>query len=169
MKAYFQPYISSSNNSFTLKHTIIMPLWLIFHPSDTFTDDVSKEALATDITKIYTSIGLPAFYVVTNFIEMAGNTMLVGGKKITKDKPFIRIAIEHIAVNLPNEDEAYKKATNAVDAALKPHVADKGYDWEFHIDETERRLWKINGMFPPEFKSEGERVWREENQAVPLE
>ena len=146
-----------------------MPLWLIFHPDGTFEDDASKEALAADITKIYTGIGLPAFYVITNFIKMSGNTMLVGGKKISPDKPFIRIAIEHIAVNLPNEDNAYKKTANAVDAALKPHVADKGYDWEFHIDETERRLWKINGMFPPEFQGEGERIWREENRAVPLE
>lgn len=146
-----------------------MPLWLIFHPDGTFEDDASKEALAADITKIYTSIGLPAFYVVANFIKMPGNTMLMGGKKISKDRPFIRVAIEHIAVTLPNEDEVYRKTANAVDAALKPHVADKGYDCEFHIDETERRLWKINSMFPPEFKSEGERIWREENRAVPLE
>lgn len=146
-----------------------MPLWLIFHPDGTFEDDASKEALAADIVKIYTSAGLPAFYVVTNFIKMPGNTILVGGKKLSKDKPFIRLAIEHIAVTLPDEDETYKKVANAVDAALKPHIADKGYDWEFHIDETERRLWKINGMFPPAFGSEGERIWYQENWAVPLE
>ena len=146
-----------------------MPLWLIFHPDGTFEDDASKEALAADITKIYTSVGLPAFYVITNFIKMPGNTMLVGGKRVSKDKPFIRLAIDHIAVTLPNEDETYKSMANSVDNALKPHVADKGYDWEFHINETERRLWKINGIFPPAFKSEGERIWREKNQAVPLE
>lgn len=145
-----------------------MPLWLIFHPDGTFEDDASKEALAADITKIYTSAGLPAFYVTTNFIKMPGNTMLVGGKKVSKDRPFIRLSIDHIAVALPNEDESYKRIANAVDSALKPHIADKGYDWEFHIDETERRMWKINGIFPPAFKSEGERIWREENQAVPL-
>ncbi|KAJ4987179.1 hypothetical protein SVAN01_07331 [Stagonosporopsis vannaccii] len=146
-----------------------MPLWLIFHPDGTFEDDASKEALSTDITKIYTSIGLPAFYVVTNFIKMPGNTMWVGGKKISKEKPFIRFAIEHIAVTLPDEDAVYKRTANRVDEALKPHVADKGYDWEFHIDETERRLWKINGFFPPAFQSEEEKIWSKENRAVPLE
>jgi hypothetical protein len=146
-----------------------MPLWLIFHPDGTFEDDASKEALAVDITKIYTSAGLPAFYVITNFIKMPGNTMLVGGKRLSKDKPFIRVAIEHIAVRLPDEDEVYKSISNRVDEALKPHVADKGYDWEFHVDETERRLWKINGMFPPAFKSEEEKIWVKENRAVPLE
>lgn len=100
---------------------------------------------------------------------MPGNTMWVGGKKLSKDKPFIRLAIEHIAVTLPNEDEVYRNTANKVDAALKPHVADKGYDWEFHIDETERRLWKINGMFPPAFKSEGEKIWVKENRAVRLD
>lgn len=33
-----------------------MPLWLIFHPDGTFEDDESKEALSTDITKIYTGV-----------------------------------------------------------------------------------------------------------------
>jgi hypothetical protein len=143
-----------------------MPLWLIFHPDGTFEDDASKEALAADITKIYTSVGLPAFYVVTNFIKMPGNTMLVGGKKVDKDKPFIRIAIEHIAVRLPNEDEVYREIANGVDATLKPHIADKGYNWEFHIDETERRLWKINGLFPPTFGSKEEKTWASEDRAV---
>lgn len=97
---------------------------------------------------------------------MPGNTMWVGGKKLTK--PFIRVAIEHIAVTLPNEDEVYQNTANKIDAALKPHVLDKGYDCEFHVDETERRLWKINGMFPPAFKSEKEKIWVQENRAVPL-
>lgn len=163
-----------------------MLLWLVFHPDGTFEDDASKEALSTDITKIYTGIGwvtsasenqnsshqcnsLPAFYVVVNFIKMPGNTMWVGGKKLSKDRPFVRVAIEHIAVTLANEDKAYQRTANAVDGALKPHVADKGYDYEFHIDETERRLWKINGMFPPAYKSEEEKIWVEENRAVPFE
>ncbi|KAJ4408156.1 hypothetical protein N0V91_003504 [Didymella pomorum] len=144
-----------------------MPLWLIFHPDGTFEDDASKEALCTDVTKIYTGVGLPAFYVVVNFIKMPGNTMWVGGKKLTK--PFIRVAIEHIAVTLPNEDEVYKNTANKIDATLKPHVLDKGYDCEFHVDETERRLWKIQGMFPPPFKSEGEKTWARENRPAPLE
>lgn len=146
-----------------------MPLWLIFHPDGTFEDEASQEALSKDITKFYTALGLPAFYVVVNFIKMPGNTMWVGGERLSKDKPFIRIAIEHIAVTLPNEDEVYKRTANAVDAALKPHVADKGYNWEFHIDETERRLWKVNGIFPPSFGSEEEKIWVNENRAVPLE
>jgi hypothetical protein len=146
-----------------------MPLWLIFHPDGTFEDDASKEALAADITKIYTGVGLPAFYVVANFIKMPASTMFMGGKAIGRDKPFIRLAIEHIAVTQPNEDEAYKRVANRVDAAIKPHISDKGYDWEFHIDETERRLWKINGMFPPPWGSEGEKIWSEKNRAVPLE
>lgn len=95
--------------------------------------------------------------------------MWVGGKKVKKERPFIRLAIEHIAVTLPNEDEVYKKTANKVDAAIKPHISDKGYDWEFHIDETERRLWKINGIFPPAFKSEEEKVWARENRAVSFE
>lgn len=105
--------------------------------------------------------------MVVNFIKMPGNTMWVGGKKLSK--PFVRVAIEHIAVTLPNEDEVYKNTANKIDAILKPHVLDKGYGCEFHVDETERRLWKVQGMFPPPFKSEGEKIWVKENRPVPLE
>ncbi|KAH7089276.1 putative oxalocrotonate tautomerase [Paraphoma chrysanthemicola] len=143
-----------------------MPLWLIFHTEDTFQDVPSKRAVTQDITKIYTSIGLPPFYVVVNFIKMATGDQWIGGE-IKSDKPFVRVAIEHIAVNLPNEDAVYDRTARAIDKALKPHVADKGYDWEFHIDETDRRLWKVNGLIPPAWKSEQEKIWFKENRPVP--
>lgn len=65
---------------------------------------------------------------------------------------------EHIAVRLENEDLAYKGTADAFDKALKPHVADKGYEWEFHVDETERRLWRVNGLIPPPFGSDVEQL-----------
>ncbi|KAF9631926.1 Tautomerase [Lasiodiplodia theobromae] len=144
-----------------------MPLWLFFHPPGAFTDDESKRALSEDVTKIYTSIGLPAFYVVVQFIELPRNKVWVGGK--LPEKPFIRVVIEHIAVRLPDEDDAYKRTTARVDATLKPHIADKGYDWEYHIDETDRRLWKINGLAPPAWKSEAEQFWFQENKPLSWE
>ncbi|KAH7357494.1 putative oxalocrotonate tautomerase [Pyrenochaeta sp. MPI-SDFR-AT-0127] len=142
-----------------------MPLWLIFHPEGTFEELASKRDLTQDITKIYTDIGLPSFYVVVNFIKTSAGDTWVGGEHVTK-KPFIRLVAEHIAVNMPNNDEAYKRVTTRIDQALKPHIADKGYNWEFHVDETERRLWKVNGMIPPAFGSEEEKLWVKENRAV---
>ncbi|KAK6209806.1 hypothetical protein QIS74_11390 [Colletotrichum tabaci] len=146
-----------------------MPLWIIYHPEGTFEDDASKEAFSADITKFYTNIGLPAFYVVANFIKLPQGAMWVGGKKLSKDKPFIRISIEHIAVNLPDDDKIFRQVADDVDAILKPHVADKGYDWEFHIDETDRRLWKVQGLHAPAFGSAEEKIWVKENRAIPWE
>lgn len=143
-----------------------MPLWLIFYPEGHFQDTAARKALTQDITKIYTDIGLPPFYVVVNFIKVGPQDMWIGGEQKT-DKPFIRFVIEHIAVNLPDDDIAMDKTARRIDQALKPHVADKGYDWEFHVDETDRRLWKVNGLVPPKFGSEQEKVWVKENRAVP--
>ncbi|EKG12659.1 Tautomerase [Macrophomina phaseolina MS6] len=143
-----------------------MPLWIIYHPPGTFEDDASKEALSKDITKIYAEAGLPAFYVIVNFVKLPTSDTWVGGEP-RKANPFIRMTIDHIAVRLPNKDQAYYNTTKRIDAALKPHIADKGYDWEYHVDETERRLWKINGLIPPPFKSEEERIWAKENKPVP--
>ncbi|KAA8644985.1 hypothetical protein EYZ11_008715 [Aspergillus tanneri] len=147
-----------------------MPLWQIYHPPGSFEDDSSRAAFAEDITKIYTSHGLPAFYVVINFIKLDHQDIFVGGKQKTKtEKLFIRLVITHIAVKLPDEDAAFLQMTSRIDQALKPHIIDKGWDFEYHVDETDRRLWKINGIIPPPFRSEEEKIWSRENRPVPYE
>ncbi|KAG2420156.1 hypothetical protein HFD88_004956 [Aspergillus terreus] len=145
-----------------------MPLWLIFHTPNTFEDVGSKQALVDDVTKIYTNFGLPPFYVVVNFIRLSGEDVWVGGERRT-ERPFVRIMIDHIAVRLENDDSMYKRTADAINNALKPHLEDKGYGWEFHVDETERRLWRINGLIPPPFKSDDERKWAKENKASPYD
>lgn len=117
---------------------------------------------------MYIELGLPAFYVVTTFIPLPAEDLLVGGEP-QDGNPFIRIVITHVAINMPDEDAVYKRSTSRIDQILKPHVADLGYNWEYHVDETERRLWKINGMIPPPWKSEEESLWGKENRAVPYD
>ncbi|PYH68334.1 tautomerase family protein [Aspergillus vadensis CBS 113365] len=148
-----------------------MPLWQIYHPPTTFTTPPSKHSFAQDITKFYTELGLPAFYVVVNFIQTQPDDVYVGGtpKHPTDDKPFVRIVITHIALHVPDSDAAYARTTSRLDSVLKPHLLDKGYDFEYHVDETDRRLWKINALVPPPFGSEGERMWVKENRAVEYE
>jgi hypothetical protein len=145
-----------------------MPLWQIYHPPGTYEDPKSKVAFAEDITKMYTNIGLPAFYVIVAFIPLPSGDLLVGGKTVV-GTPFVRIVITQIAVRLPNEDASYNRNTSNIDKVLATHVADKGYNWEYHVDETERRLWKINGMKPPPWKSEKEKLWLEKNRPVPYD
>lgn len=147
-----------------------MPLWQIYHPPGTFEDNATKQAFAEDITKIYTAVGLPAFYVVTHFNKMDNSNVYLSGKPSAEnEKPFVRVVITHIAVRLPDTDAAYLQMTSRLDVVMKAHLLDKGYDFEYHVDETERRLWKINSLIPPPFKSEEERVWVKENRPVPYE
>ncbi|TEY82966.1 hypothetical protein BOTCAL_0026g00300 [Botryotinia calthae] len=140
-----------------------MPLWIIHHPKHVFDDEKSKKSLSQDITKLYTDVGLPAFYVVIVFTEVSDVNMYVGGGQATT--PFIRIAVDHIAVHI-QDPKVYAEWTSKVDAALKPHIEDKGYNWEYHIDETERRLWKINGMYAPPFGSQSEKAWVAANKPL---
>lgn len=145
-----------------------MPLWQIYHPSTAFQDAESKKLFAEDITKIYIDLGLPAFYVVIHFYELEDDNVFVGGKPVS-DKPFIRVVIKHIAVRIPDADQAYLRTTSRLDKIMKPHLLDKGYDFEYHVEETERRLWKINSLIPPPFKSDEEQVWVQKNAALPYE
>jgi hypothetical protein len=39
---------------------------------------------------------------------------------------------------------------------LKPYVADRGYEWELHVEEGPRELWLIDGIAPPPSFSEDE-------------
>ncbi|KAE8354579.1 putative oxalocrotonate tautomerase [Aspergillus coremiiformis] len=147
-----------------------MPLWQIYHPAGTFEDKTSKKAFAEDITKMYTTLGLPAFYVVVNFFKMDGGDIYVGGQTRTAtDKPFVRVIVTHIAIHLPDDDSVYLCTTSRIDKIVKPHLLDKGYDFEYHVDETERRLWKINSLIPPRHKSAEERIWVDKNRAVPYD
>lgn len=64
--------------------------------------------------------------------------------------------------------EHYQDILNRVEAAFAPTFKERGLDWEFHIEQMERELWRINGINPPPTNSEGEKLWREENRPVPL-
>ncbi|KAE8141912.1 putative oxalocrotonate tautomerase [Aspergillus pseudotamarii] len=147
-----------------------MPLWQIYHPPGTFTTSTEKAAFAQAITENYTSVGLPAFYVVVQFHQLDPTNVFVGGHPRPETaRPFVRIVIAHIAIRLPDTDAAYDQAASKIDRVLKPHALDKGYDVEYHVDETERRMWKINGLIPPPWKSDAELLWVRENRPVVYE
>ncbi len=138
-----------------------MPLWTIYHPADAFSD-VDKAELAEKITDIYGAV-MPRFYVGIVFQAIEARNFYVGGKPAER---FVRMVMEHIARSFPNI-ESSRRFIDRVNAILKPYLADKGYDWEFHIDETPIDYWSINGHYPPKPDTEDERRWRAENRPSP--
>ncbi|KAL8377225.1 hypothetical protein RB595_008076 [Gaeumannomyces hyphopodioides] len=146
-----------------------MPLWLIYHPSKVFTDPESKRALAADITSIYTGVGLPPFYVAVNFIQLPAGDMFSGGESLVGKTPFVRISVSHVARRLPEDEQVYRRFTDSLNRMLKPHLTDEGFDWEFIIAETDRRLWVTSGLYPPESGSEAEKLWVVQDKPVDYE
>jgi hypothetical protein len=39
--------------------------------------------------------------------------------------------------------------------------------WEYHIEESNRDLWRVQGLVPPPLGSEGFKLWEREGRAVP--
>ncbi|KAI8934299.1 hypothetical protein NX059_009038 [Plenodomus lindquistii] len=158
-----------------------MPLWIIYHPPSTFQDAESKRGLSKAITDIYTLSNLPAFYVNVLFQVIQADSFLIGGvarpspeseaDKPGPDssKPFIRITVEHIALDSPTNPRHRASMLRRMDAALKPYIEDKGYDWEYSIVDTNRDLWKVQGLVPPMPNSEADLEWRKLNRPVPFE
>lgn len=139
-----------------------MPFWKVYHPVGAFTAD-DKRALSERITELYR--GLPKFYVIVAFQEIAPDSLYMGGKPADN---FVRIWADHIARQFPPDAKQLKAKWMAkVEAALAPYIKDRGRDWEIHIDETPFDLWRIQGMAPPPPNSEYEKLWIEENRPAP--
>ncbi|MFF2617938.1 tautomerase family protein [Kitasatospora sp. NPDC058046] len=139
-----------------------MPLWHVYHPPGTY-DPGQKKQLSTDITGFYTRFGLPRFYVVVIFHEVAADSFHVGGQP---HGAAVRVVVEHIARHTEDPD-LRRRTREALAALLAPHTTDRGLYCEFHVDETPRNLWMIDGLTPPPEQSETEKLWARENRPLP--
>lgn len=138
-----------------------MPLWNIHHTPDVFTA-AEKEALAAAITDQYSAIGLPRFYVVVLFHEVAPQDFFIGG---TSAPVAVRIAIDHIARHAADSTSRTQIA-HWVRGMVAPSLArHPDLQWEFHVDDTSEDMWMINGLVPPPAQSEAERTWAAANRS----
>jgi phenylpyruvate tautomerase PptA (4-oxalocrotonate tautomerase family) len=156
-----------------------MPLWQLFVPENAYTSE-EKAEMASKITNIYSSdwsrenfgFELPKFYTSVVFHEIKADSFYVGGE--SRDQ-FIQIEVVHIART--NEgaaalagitvEEILRRYFENVNGLLKPYIADRGYEVEFHVETAPFETWQIDGMTPPPPYSVAERRWFEENRSSP--
>jgi len=136
-----------------------MPLWQIYHPQGAYTAQ-DRQELSLKITKLYRRAGLPAFYVNVLFQEMAPGSFFVGGES---DDEYVRIVIDHIARRM--ESEMFPLFMDAVHKLIAPWVANRGYRFEIHGDETPFEFWTVQGLTPPPAGSDEEKRWARDNFA----
>lgn len=143
-----------------------MPMWHIYCPADAYTAD-DKKALATSVTDLYAaepSPRLPRFYVSLVFQELPADCFYIGGEPRNN---FVRIWIDHIAVHMHTDTERHNSFMRRMHAAIGPWVSDRGLDYEVHVDETPRALWSVQGLRPPEWRSDEEKQWYQDNRPSP--
>ena len=136
-----------------------MPLWKIYHPVGAFTAE-DKHAFARRITELYGF--LPKFYVNVIFQEVPRDSFYIGGEPVDN---FIRLSIEHIARTTSDDQKGWW--LDLTNKAIGPFVKDRGFNWEFHIDETPFEFWSVQGYRPPPAGSEDEKRWARENKPSP--
>ncbi|KAF0317092.1 hypothetical protein GQ607_015679 [Colletotrichum asianum] len=112
-----------------------IPKWIFNCAAGTFTAD-DKKQIADGMTKIYTSVGLPAFYCHTHFIELAPENTYAGGQRQTN---FTTVSIYHIARGFDNPEIEFF-FFKALDDVLRPVLEPKGIEWESGIYEARREL-----------------------------
>ena len=140
-----------------------MPYHRIYHTTGTFTEE-HKEEMVKKITALYVSAGLPAFYVVVNFIEIPEKSFFVGGKR---SKQLVRVIAQHLARQLA-WDIQKQRFMEAYEAILAPFIIDRGYDCETTVEECDANMWRENGLVPPLPGSEAEKEWVRQNKPVPF-
>jgi len=137
-----------------------MPFWKIHHPKDIYSFE-DKQQIAGRLTDIYAPF-MPRFYVNVLFEEVEASSFFIGGKSHGQ---FVRIAIDHIARTM--NDETVIRFIDRVNIVIAPWVADRGLDWELHIDETPMNMWSVQGYYPPQMGTvDGDR-WTAENKPSP--
>ncbi|KAJ9610717.1 hypothetical protein H2200_005494 [Cladophialophora chaetospira] len=153
-----------------------MPLWRIFSNPKTFSP-AQRSGLAKAITALYVSRGLPAFYVNVLFIDLPDNdgaspSCFVGGEP---NPNFVRIVVEQIARTMPSPDteEGRKRRAGWMDMineTVKTWIIDRSeLDWELHIYETPRDLWRVQGLDAPPDGSKSAQLWFDQNKPVPYD
>src|SRR3954451_23096120 len=139
-----------------------MPMWHIHCPPDAYTAQ-DKQALAAAITDLYANfVRLPRFYVSVVFQELPADCFFIGGEP--RDD-FVRISIDHIAVS--SEEKYQDSFMRRINRTIDPWVRERGFDYEVPCDETPRGLWSVQGLKPPEWGSDEEKRWTQENRASP--
>jgi hypothetical protein len=142
-----------------------MPLWRIYHATGTLSPP-DQAQLARLITDLYSNAPatLPAFYVDVIYIEVPANKFFVAGHP---RNDFVRFSIEHPAVHLNNEPTHMTRFHEAIDNVLVHFLKERGLEWEYSVVNGIREEWKFNGLTPPPFLSDAERLWAKEGRPVP--
>ena len=139
-----------------------MPLWNIYHTSPIFTSEATRTDFASTITKLYTDGGLPGFYVVVQFIPLPPTNVFVAATA-RDTKPFVRLVVQHMAVHRHEGPGDFAgRFSDKINEALRPFIREKGYDWEITVSDTPRDFWRFNGIAPPPWRSEAEKIWAKE-------
>ena len=146
-----------------------MPLWDINYTAGGLSAQ-QRQSLADAITKIYTTLGLPPFYVQVRFRESAPTSLFVGGQDYssttgTNSQKHLSVQIVHVARSFDSET-AKQRFLTKVDRVLNPLLDGKGWNWEYWVMEGPRELWKINGLVPPPTGSEMEKKWYKANRPL---
>lgn len=142
-----------------------MPYWEFFAPENAFTEQ-DKLQLTDALTQVYVDfVHVPRFYVVVRFHEVPENSIYVGGEPKNN---FVRIVVDHIARQM-DDPEFRALAMRVFEDTYAPFIKDRGYDWEIHVDETPKDLWRVQGLMPPPEESEMEKQWAAENRPIPYE
>lgn len=125
-----------------------MPLWKVFHSSDTLQNEEDRQAIAQGAADFYTKHGLPAFYVHVVFFPFEKENKYTGGKKQSR---FVLVEIDHIARHLePGNRQQSIRIKEGIDKVMMPFTTEKGIHLEYCVLEGPTALWRIDGVDPPE-------------------
>jgi hypothetical protein len=92
-----------------------------------------------------------------------------------KQDRFLRVIIHHLTAVYPSNEIGFARNSSLQDTAntknrenlkdkfmtvhcdiMKPYTLDRGISWEVECLQSDQRLWRIDGIRPPNFNKESE-------------
>ena len=139
-----------------------MPRWNIYTLEGTLARK-DKDTLAEQITALYVSLGIPAFWVNVFFHEMPVSRFYSGGKA---EHNSVFFHIDHAARNFETQPEEVRLGFIKKVNEIAGPILGKGLKWEYNIYDHPRDNWRINGMIPPMDHPEALKEWVAKDEPV---
>ncbi|KAI1385717.1 putative oxalocrotonate tautomerase [Hypoxylon trugodes] len=138
-----------------------MPRWTFDITLGLLTAD-EKKTLATSITKIYTDLGFPQFWVNVFFHETKPENFYTG----LESGNHAFFVINHAAKTFESEEQRLW-FHDLVASTVKPIFDPKDIHWEYNIYQHPADNWRVQGMIPPVHNPDALKQWVEQNKTIP--
>lgn len=139
-----------------------MPRWMLEVPHGLLSRE-EKDNLASQVTKLYTDMGMPKFLINVIINEHPSSGYYAGAETPAKS---VFYTVNHAGKPFDEEEEKGDEFHRRIDNFIRPLLEPKGVKWEYNIYQQPNKHWRVDGLIPPINEPELWKQWVEQDRAI---